>query len=138
MDDATGETAVPTGARRPRQGEAFWREMVVAWTASGLGTRRFCRERGLAVSTFGLWRKKLSGEARAEVRPLELTPDAAFIVSHPNTAPATPAPPSPADALSSSRDRVRLSLAGVRIELTGAHAERIVRFVLGQLGGARC
>jgi hypothetical protein len=29
----------------------------------------------------------------------------------------------------------------VRIELTGAHAERIVRFVrfvLGQLGGARC
>ena len=54
------------------------------------------------------------------------------------TAPATPAPPLTADALSSSRDRVRLSLAGVRIELTGAHAERIVRFVLGQLGGARC
>ena len=23
-------------------------------------------------------------------------------------------------------------------QLTGAHAERIVRFVLGQLGGARC
>ena len=85
MDDAAGETAVPTGARRPRHGEAFWREMVVAWTASGLGTRRFCRERGLAVSTFGLWRKKLSGEARAEVRPLEFTPDAAFIVAHPNT-----------------------------------------------------
>jgi hypothetical protein len=31
-----------------------------------------------------------------------------------------------------------MSLAGARIELTGAHAERIVRFVLGQLGGARC
>ncbi|WP_429336638.1 hypothetical protein [Paraburkholderia sp. 35.1] len=28
--------------------------MVVAWTASGLGTRRFCRERGLALSTFGV------------------------------------------------------------------------------------
>jgi hypothetical protein len=65
MDDATGETAVPTGARRPRQGATFWRDMVVAWTASGLGARRFCGERGLAVSTFGLWRKKLSGEARA-------------------------------------------------------------------------
>ena len=50
MDDATGETAVPTGARRPRHGEAFWREMVAAWTASGLGARRFCRERGLAVT----------------------------------------------------------------------------------------
>jgi hypothetical protein len=138
MDDATGEATVLTGARRPRQGEAFWREMVVAWTASGLGARRFRRERGLAVSTFGLWRKKLSGEARAEGRPLELTPDAAFIVSRPDTAPATPAPLSTADAPSSSRDRVTLSLAGVRIELTGAHAERIVRFVLGQLGGARC
>ena len=138
MDDTTGETAVPTGARRPRQGEAFWREMVMAWTASGHGVRQFCHEQGLAVSTFGLWRKKLSGEARAEVRALELTPDTAFIVSHPDTAPATPAPPSTADALSSSRDRVTLSLAGVRIELTGAHAERVVRFVLGQLGGARC
>jgi hypothetical protein len=48
------------------------------------------------------------------------------------TQPSTTADPS------SSRDRVTLSLAGVRIELTGAHAERIVRFVLGQLGGARC
>ncbi|TDN58747.1 hypothetical protein [Paraburkholderia sp. BL10I2N1] len=138
MDDTSGETAVPTGARRPRQGEAFWREMVVAWTASGLGTRRFCRERGLALSTFSLWRKKLSGEARAEVRPLELTPDAAFIVSHPDTTPAIQAPPPALDASSSSRDRVTLSLAGVRVELTGVHAERIVRFVLGQLGGARC
>ncbi|MFM0617432.1 hypothetical protein PQR37_25560 [Paraburkholderia nemoris] len=110
MDDATGE-AVPTGARRPRQGEAFWREMVMAWTTSGLGLRRFCREQGLAVSTFGLWRKKLSGEARADAHPFAVTPDAAFIVSHPDTAPATPAPPSPADALSSSRDRVTLSLA---------------------------
>jgi hypothetical protein len=35
---------------------------------------------------------------------------------------------------------VTLSLAGARIELTGVHAERIVRFVLGQLGvrGADC
>ena len=137
MDDATGE-AVPTGARRPRQGEAFWRDMVMARTTSELGLRRFCREQGLAVSTFGLWRRKLSGEARADAHPHAVAPDAAFIGSHPDTAPATPAPPSTADALSSSRDRVTLSLAGVRIELTGAHAERIVRFVLGQLGGSRC
>ncbi|NYH13803.1 IS66 family insertion sequence element accessory protein TnpA [Paraburkholderia bryophila] len=137
MDDATGE-AVPTGARRPRQGEAFWREMVMAWTTSGLGLRRFCREQGLAVSTFGLWRKKLSGEASGEAHPLAVTPDAAFIVSQPDAAPVTLRQPPALDASSSSRDRVTLSLAGVRIELTGAHAERIVRFVLGQLGGARC
>jgi hypothetical protein len=138
MDDTTGETAVPTGVRRPRQSEAFWQEMVMAWTASGLGARQFCHEQGLAVSTFGLWRKKLSGKARAEAHPLAVTPDAAFIVSHPDAAPGTPMPPPAMDAPTSSRDRVRLSLAGVRIELTGAHAERIVRFVLGQLGGARC
>ena len=137
MDDATGE-AVSTRARRPRQGAAFWREMVMAWTTSGLGLRRFCREQGLAVSTFGLWRKKLSGKARAEAHPLAVTADAAFIVSHPDTVPATPTPPPALDSSSSSRDRVTLSLSGVRIELTGAHAERIVRFVLGQLGGARC
>ena len=138
MDDTTGETAVPTGARRPRQGEAFWREMVTTWTASGLGAQQFCHEQGLAVSTFGLWRRKLSGEARAGAHPLVATPDAAFIVSHLDAAPATPAPPPAIDASSSSLDRVTLSLSGVRIELTGAHAERIVRFVLGQLGGARC
>jgi hypothetical protein len=138
MDDTTGETAVPTGARRPRQGEAFWREMVTTWTASGLGAQQFCHEQGLAVSTFGLWRRKLSGEARAGAHPLVATPDAAFIVSHPDASPGTPMPPPAMDAPSPSRDRVTLSLVGVRIELTGAHAERIVRFVLGQLGGARC
>jgi len=81
MDDATGETAVPTGARRPRQGEAFWRGMVMAWTASGLGARRFCREQGLAVSTFGLWRKKLSGESPAEAHRLVVTPKRTALVS---------------------------------------------------------
>ncbi|MGF6649474.1 hypothetical protein OKW34_007071 [Paraburkholderia youngii] len=138
MDDATAGTAVSTGARRPRQGEAFWREMVVAWKASGLGARHFCLEQGLAVSTFGLWRRKLSVGACAAAHPIAVTPDATFVVSRPDAASDTPTPPSTVDVPSSSRDRVTLSLAGVRIELTGAHAERIVRFVLGQLGGARC
>ncbi|CCD35478.1 unnamed protein product [Candidatus Paraburkholderia kirkii UZHbot1] len=46
----------------------------------------------------------------------------------------------PADTppTSPSGDRVTLSLAGVRIALSGVHAERIVRFVLGQRGSARC
>jgi hypothetical protein len=35
MDDTTGEATVAKGARRPRQGEAFWREMIGAWKASG-------------------------------------------------------------------------------------------------------
>jgi hypothetical protein len=60
MEDEIIKAATAMGTRRPQQGEAFWREMVTAWKASGLGARRFCREHGLAVSTFGLWRKKLS------------------------------------------------------------------------------
>ncbi|WP_087660077.1 IS66 family insertion sequence element accessory protein TnpA [Caballeronia terrestris] len=52
MVGPTEETAGPRTARRPRQGEAFWCEMVMAWKRSGLGARRFCREKGLAVSTF--------------------------------------------------------------------------------------
>ncbi|WP_409515264.1 IS66 family insertion sequence element accessory protein TnpA [Caballeronia sp. GaOx3] len=35
---------------------------------SGVDTRRFCREQGLAVSTFGLWRRKFTGETFQRVR----------------------------------------------------------------------
>jgi hypothetical protein len=113
--------------------------MVMAWKRSALGARRFCREQGLAVSTFGLWRKKLAGETTARTSPLAVTPDATFVVAREDgePEPVVTQPSTTADT-SSSRDRVTLSLAGARIELTGVHAERIVRFVLGQLGGARC
>ncbi|MFP3248155.1 MAG: hypothetical protein RXR20_26955 [Paraburkholderia sp.] len=50
----------------------------MTWTASGLGAQQFRHEQGLAVSTFGLWRKKLSGEAGTRAQPLAVTPDAAF------------------------------------------------------------
>ena len=138
-DDVMGRAVVRTGARRPRQGEAFWREMVAAWKMSGVGTRRFCREQGLAVSTFGLWRKKFTGETPA-TSPLAVTADAAFVIARLEGEPA--ATPSSAVRryviIVMTRDRVTLSIAGVRIEMSGVHAERIVRFVLGQLGGARC
>ncbi|WP_420873856.1 IS66 family insertion sequence element accessory protein TnpA [Paraburkholderia azotifigens] len=48
--------------------------MVVAWRASGSGARRFCREQGLAVSTFGLWRKKLAEATTAPASSLAMTP----------------------------------------------------------------
>ena len=141
MDDDVMERAVVrTGARRPRQSEAFWREMVAAWKMSGVGTRRFCREQGLAVSTFGLWRKKFTGEMPA-TSPLAVTADAAFVIARLEGEPAATPSSASADTPSSSsltRDRVTLSIAGVRIEMSGVHAERIVRFVLGHLGGARC
>jgi transposase-like protein len=137
-DDVVGRAFVRTRARRPRQGEAFWREMVAAWKMSGVGTRRFCREQGLAVSTFGLWRKKLTSETPS-TSPLAVTADAAFVIARLEGEPAaTPSSASADTPSSSTRDRITLSIAGVRIELSGVHAERIVRFVLGQLGGARC
>jgi hypothetical protein len=114
--------------------------MVAAWKMSGVGTRRFCREQGLAVSTFGLWRKKFTGETPA-TSPLAMTADAAFVIARlegePAATPSSASVDTPSSS-SSTRDRVTLSIAGVRIEMSGVHAERIVRFVLGQLGGARC
>ena len=137
-DNAVGRTVVRTRARRPRQGEAFWREMVAAWKISGVGTRRFCREQGLAVSTFGLWRKKFTSETPS-TSSLAVTADAAFVIARLEGEPAsTPSSASADTPSSSTRDRITLSIAGVRIELSGVHAERIVRVVLGQLGGARC
>jgi hypothetical protein len=140
MEDENIKASTAMGTRRPRQGEAFWGEMVTTWKASGIGARQFCRDHGLAVSTFSLWRKKLLGSVKEIKPPLAVTADAAFIVSNlegeqaPSRAPVA----TPAADVSSSRDGVTLSLAGVRIELSGVHAERIVRFVLGQLGGGRC
>jgi len=118
----------------------FWGEMVTTWKSSGVGARRFCREQGLAVSTFSLWRKKLSTHIKEIKQPLAVTADAAFIVSNLDgeLAPSRPPVATQAADVSPSRDGVTLSLAGVRIELSGVHAERIVRFVLGQLGGGRC
>jgi len=140
MEDENIKAATAMGTRRPRQGEAFWGEMVTTWKASGVGARRFCREQGLAVSTFSLWRKKLSSPVREIEQPLAVTADAAFIVSNLDgeLASSRPLVATPAADVSPSRDGVTLSLAGVRIELSGVHAERIVRYVLGQLGGGRC
>jgi hypothetical protein len=68
-----------------------------------------------------------------------VTADAAFVIARLEGEPAaTPSSASADTSSSSTRDRVTLSIAGVRIEMSGVHAERIVRFVLGQLGGARC
>ncbi|WP_420715513.1 IS66 family insertion sequence element accessory protein TnpA [Cupriavidus sp. D39] len=99
--------------------------------------RAFCRQHGLAVSTFGLWRKRLSQEQQLPVAPrMAVTADTAFIaaatVAVPNVLPTSDS------ALSRSRDQVVVTLGGARIEMAGVHAERIVRFVLGQLGGGRC
>jgi hypothetical protein len=108
MEDENIKAATAMGKRRPRQGEAFWGEMVTTWKASGIGARRFCREQGLAVSTFSLWRKKLSSPVKEIKQPLAVTADAAFIVANSDVelAPRGPSVATPAADASPPRDRV--------------------------------
>ena len=109
----------------------------MTWEASGLGVRHFCRQQGLAVGTFDQRHKKLAGELSVGANPLLVTPDALSVTARPDGEPVALAPSVTTDPPSSSRDRVTLSLAAVRIDLTGTHTSRLVRFVLGQLGGGR-
>jgi len=74
---------------------------------SGVGTRRSCREHRLAVSTFGLWREKFTGETRS-MSPLAVKQDAAFVViarleGEPALTPSSASADTPS---SSTRDRV--------------------------------
>jgi hypothetical protein len=135
-NDAAGQVIRERHARR---GEAFWREIFAQWEASGLGVRAFCQQRGIAISTFGLWRAKLSRKARGGAAvPSAITADVMFIEAQADKPSLGASAPSSDTAARTSHDCVALTLAGVHIELSGAHAERIVRFVLDQLGGAQC
>jgi hypothetical protein len=73
MEDKNIKAATAMGTNRPRQGDAFWGEMITAWKASGIGARRFCREHSLAVSPFSLWRKKLLSPGKEIKQPLAVT-----------------------------------------------------------------
>ena len=45
--------------------ERLWQQCVSAWQGSGLTQEEFCNRRGLALSTFTLWRRKLKERERA-------------------------------------------------------------------------
>ena len=69
-------------ANRNRSGEreAFWREMLTRFTASGLSVRAFCRREKLHESAFYFWRRTLAerdGEApgvRSVAKSRDATP----------------------------------------------------------------
>lgn len=78
-------TSGRAGARYDRHDEAFWRDMLAQWGHSGGSIRAFCRQHGLAVSTFGLWRKCLNHEPQSPAAPpMALTADTAFIAAAAN------------------------------------------------------
>ena len=63
MEQQLSEQAQPR--RRVRRSAEQWASLIAAQADSGLSIEAFCRERGLAVSSFHAWRRRLSAE-RAE------------------------------------------------------------------------
>ena len=59
MDQQLHEEAA-SRRRRVRRSAEQWAALIAAQAASGLSIAAFCRERGLAVSTFHAWRRRLS------------------------------------------------------------------------------
>lgn len=66
MSDTTSETIVTgaasasAAAATPAGRQAFWRETLAAFAASGQNIRQFCRERKLREAAFYVWRRTLA------------------------------------------------------------------------------
>jgi hypothetical protein len=122
-----------------RHGEGFWREMIARQKDSGLGIRKFCMANGLSNGTFHKWQARFAEQANRKGAESIVTPDALFIpVTGKDTLTIATQSAEPGAGRPSSRDAVTLTCGGVRVELTGAHADRIVRHLLGRLGGFAC
>ena len=72
---------------RVRRSEQDWRAILRRYEASGLGSRAFCRQEGVAARSFQRWRQRLRGQraVRRRARFVELVPPPA-----PQTAVARP------------------------------------------------
>jgi len=53
------------------QREARWRAIIKRQMSGGLGVAGFCRQEGLALSTFHWWRRRLESPVRDEVQWVE-------------------------------------------------------------------
>ena len=121
--------------RRARNGrdEAFWREMVALQRDSGRGLKRFCQERGLPESTFTHWRRKLKASRHgAQFLAVPWSAPAAGV-------PGGQRPEAPAcwmaDASSDRGALVEVLLPGMRLQLSGAHAQQMMSALLSRLAG---
>ena len=126
-----------------RHGDEFWLDLITRWKASGIGVRKFCEQNGVATSTFHKRRADLAKcGVTVPTAASVMTPDACFIPVLPDSMMECATPVAPpvvaAPSKSAARDSVVISSGGMRIELTGAHADRIVRQLLGRLGGFSC
>ena len=124
-----------------RHGEAFWRDLIARQAQSGQGVRKFCQANGVATGTFHKWRATLGKSVALAVQAPVTTPDAMFIaIAHSSEGMAN-LPPEPSRTPSSrggTRDSVIVTSGGMRVEMTGAHADRIVRHLLSRMNGFTC
>ncbi len=137
----TREIVEESVKRYYRHGEVFWRDLIARQPHSGLGVRKFCQANGVAPSTFHKQRALL-GKAQPVAAPVPVTtPDAMFIaIAHEGDG-ITSLPPEPLRSPASkgsARDSVIVTSGGIRVEMTGAHADRIVRHLLNRLNGFTC
>lgn len=124
-----------------RHGEAFWRELIERQARSGQGVRKFCQANGVATGTFDKWRATLAKRTDSGARGAVTTPDAMFIAiaqgsdakSNPPSEPLCSPPPRNA-----ARDSIIVTSGGMRVEMTGAYADRIVRLLLSRMNGFTC
>jgi hypothetical protein len=127
-----------------RHGEPFWRELIVRQEQSGMGVRKFCVANGVAPSTFHKRRAMLREDNAGGALASLSTPEAMFIAvaevrDDMSRASRSRRPPPQAPApRTSPADSVVVTSGGMRIEMTGAHADRIVRHLLGRMSGVRC
>ena len=107
-----------------------------------MGVRRFCIANGVAPSTFHKRRAMLRQDNAGNAFASLSTPEAMFIAVaevrddiSPASRSGRPLPPAPR---TSTADSVVVTSGGMRIEMTGAHADRIVRHLLGRMTGVGC
>ena len=128
-----------------RRDANFWRELIAAWRGSGEGVKAFCRAQGVASSTFAKWRGTLEGSGRASEQSelqiadfLSVPVRDGVAVTEPVVTPSDLAPPrtweeGPFGAKAAASSAIELILPGLRMKLTGAHADRLMRIVATRL-----
>ena len=139
----TSEVIVEGAARYYRHSDAFWRDLIARQPQSGQGVRKFCQSNGVAPGTFHKRRAMLLAEGTPLVQPVPVTTaDATFLPIASDPAIETNSlsvAHRPLPAKGNVRDdSVIVTSGGMRVEMTGAHADRIVRHLLNRMNGFTC
>jgi len=106
--ERTNKTVVMLLAKK----RAVWQRRIAQWQQSGRAQQRFCKERGLALSTFQWWRARLK-------RAVPLSGAAAFM---------------PLALQRADVDTVEITLrSNTRVRVEGAGAARLVDELITRL-----